>query len=54
MVCYEHGILGIVDISLVFKRYSEEGVNQGSGVVGARVLEMWIFHWLYKHYGATA
>ena len=28
--------------------HSEEGVDQGSGVVGGRVLEMLIFHRLYN------
>ena len=44
MVCYGHGILGIVDISLVLEGILK-GVNQGSGVVGGRVWEMLIFHW---------
>ena len=37
-----------------FITHSEEGVNQGSGVVGVRLLNMLICHWLYKHYGANA
>ena len=42
MVCYGHGMFGIVDISL-----AEEGVNQGTGVVGGRVWEMLICQWFF-------
>ena len=45
---------GICCYFMCFMMYSEEGVNQGSGVVGGRVLEMLILHWLHKHYGANA
>ena len=47
MVCYGHGIFGNCCYVIGFMMYSEEGVNQGSGVVGGWVLDMLIFHWLY-------
>ena len=53
MVCYGHGILGVVDISLVCIRHVEGDVNQGSGVSGGRALEMLIFHWLYNNMEQT-
>ena len=52
MVCYGHGICGIVVISLVFMKYSEEGVNHGKRTddktLSAMVmgcLELLIVHW---------
>ena len=53
MVCYGHGMSGIVFLFNCFIRCSDEGVNQGSGVVGGRVRNMLIFHWLYYHDGAN-
>ena len=54
-----HGVLWSWDVGnccyfICFMMYSEEGVNQGSGVVGGRVLEMLIFHWFDRHDGANA
>ena len=54
MVCYGHGILGIVDISSVCVRYSEEGVNHGKrtddNTLCAMVMgfcELLLFQWFY-------
>ena len=55
----KHGVLRSWDFRkccdfIGFITYSEEGVNQGSGVVGGRFLKMLIFQMCYKHYGANA
>ena len=54
----KHGVLWSWDVGNCcyvdgFMMYSEEGVNQGYGVVGSRVLEMLMIHLCYSHYGAT-
>ena len=43
-MCYGHGFSENVDVFIGFITYSEEGVNQGSGVVGGRLLNILIFH----------
>ena len=49
-------VMGFLELLLFhgFIMCSEDGVNQGSEVVGGRVRNMLIFHKPYTHYGARA